>query len=125
MIKTNHHLVSILRDVCSLPEDILFFIVSFLGPPNYCKQLCEMRSCLSIRKTNFFGECFEFSYSIEEDEQFCIQFGDPLLYWYFRDKMDVSKALLFLRKKTKYMPGCSDAVQLLKESNFQLFDLHA
>lgn len=122
MIKTNHHIVSVLREC--LPEDILFFIVSFLGPPNYCEQLEKMRCQLSVIKTNLFGECFGLSYKIEE-EQFCIQFGDSLLYWHFRDKINVSKALLLLRKKTKYIPDVEwiDAVQLLKESNFQLFDL--
>lgn len=122
MIKTNHHIVSILREC--LPEDILFFIVSFLGPPNYCKQLEKMRYQLSHIKTNLFGECFGLLYKIEE-EQFFIQFGDSLLYWHFRDKINVSKALLLLQKKTKYIPDIEwiDAVQLLKESNFQLFEL--
>jgi Gpi18-like mannosyltransferase len=80
-----------------------------------------MRHCLSNIKSNLFGEYFGISHGMEED-QFFIQFGDPLLYWYFRDKMPVSKALLLTQKKTKYIHD-ADAVQLLKESNFQLFEL--
>lgn len=123
MIKTNYHIVSILRD-CSLPDDVLFYITSFLGLSNYCEQLREMHYRLSHIKTNLFGECFGLFYKIEDkiEERFCIEFGEHLLYWHFRDKMNVSKALLLLLKKRKYIPDSSDDNQLLKESNFQLFD---